>query len=104
MKPGGHPLEELELAILRVAVTQPPSLLGQIKEDTRGTLRAVRRVLPEGSQLLLVVDQLEELFTLVRDPGESQFLPGAASTRRSVIRRVPCGWWSRCGRITTTGR
>ena len=57
MKPGGHPLEELELAILRIAVTQPPSLLGQIKADTRGTLRAVRRVLPEGSRLLLVVDQ-----------------------------------------------
>ena len=73
MKPGAHPLEELELAILRVAVTQPPSLLGQIKEDARGTLRAVRRVMPEDGQLLLVVDQLEELFTLVNDPGDANF-------------------------------
>ena len=73
MKPGTHPLEELELAILRVAVIQPPSLLGQIKEDTRGLLRAVRRVLPEGSQMVLVIDQLEELFTLVKDPAETNF-------------------------------
>jgi type II secretory pathway predicted ATPase ExeA/predicted Ser/Thr protein kinase len=73
MKPGAHPLGELELAILRVAVIQPPSLLGQIKEDKRGLLRAVRRVLPEGSQLILVVDQIEELFTLVRDPEEASF-------------------------------
>ena len=73
MKPGGHPLEELELAILRVAVTQPPSLLGQIKEDTRGLLRAVRRVMPGGSQLLLFIDQFEEIFTLVQDPDEANF-------------------------------
>ena len=73
MKPGAHPLEELELAILRVAIIQPPSLLGQIKEDTRGTLRAVRRVIPEGSHLLLVVDQFEELYTLVRDSRETNF-------------------------------
>ena len=66
MKPGAHPLEELELAILSVAVVQPPSLLGQIKEDTRGLLRAVRRVLPEGGEMVLVIDQLEELFTLVK--------------------------------------
>jgi len=77
MKPGIHPLEELELAILRVAVMQPPSLLGQIKEDTRGLLRAVRRVLPEGSQMILVIDQLEELFTLVRDPEETNFFLGS---------------------------
>ena len=32
MVPGAHPLEELELALLRIAVQQPPSLLGQLKE------------------------------------------------------------------------
>ena len=92
MKPGAHPLEELELAILRVAVIQPPSLLGQIKEDERGLLRAVRRVLPEGSQLILVIDQLEELFTLVRDPDEANFflksIYEAVIDERSPIRVV----------------
>ena len=73
MVPGSHPLEELELALLRVAVHQPPSLLSQIKEDTRGLLRAARRVLPAGAQLLLVVDQLEEAFTLVQDPEVTNF-------------------------------
>ena len=92
MKPGAHPLEELELAILRVAVTQPPSLLGQIKEDTRGLLRAVRRVLPEGSQLLLVIDQLEEIYTLVQDGAEANFFMSsifeAVSDPQSPLRVV----------------
>ena len=73
MVPGSHPLEELELALLRVAVQQPPSLLGQIKEDPRGLLRAARRVLPPDGQLLLVVDQLEEAFTLENQPETTNF-------------------------------
>ena len=36
-------------------------------------LRAVRRVLPEGGELLLVIDQLEEIFTLVEDPEDTAF-------------------------------
>jgi len=92
MKPGVYPLEELELAILRVATIQPPSLLGQIKEDPRGLLRAVRRVLPEGSQLLLVVDQFEELFSLVRNSEESNFFMAsvyeAVSDSQSPLRVV----------------
>jgi hypothetical protein len=72
MLPGTHPLEELELALLRIAVHQPPSLLGQLKEDERGLLRAVRRILPEGSQMLLVVDQFEEVFTQTIDNAEAR--------------------------------
>ena len=73
MVPGSHPLEELELALLRVAVQQPPSLLGQLREDPRGLLRAARRVLPPDARLLLVVDQMEEAFTLVDQPEETGF-------------------------------
>jgi WD40 repeat protein/DNA-binding SARP family transcriptional activator len=66
--PGAYPLEELEAALLRVAVNPPPTLIEQLTEDDRGLLRAAKRVLPEGgSDLLLVVDQLEEVFTLVDD-------------------------------------
>jgi WD40 repeat protein len=74
MVPGGHPLEEMELALLRIAVKEPPSLLDQIEKDERGLLRAVRRVLPKGGELLLVIDQLEEIFTLVEDPEDTAFL------------------------------
>ena len=46
----------------------------QVEEDERGLLRAVRRVLPEGGELLLVIDQLEEIFTLVEDPEDTAFI------------------------------
>lgn len=77
MEPGIHPLEELEAALLRVAVNPPESLLSQLKEDKRGLLRAVKRVLPsdEDIELLLYIDQFEELFTLCDDEAiRTQFM------------------------------
>ncbi len=66
--PGAYPLEELEAVLLRLAVNPPASLLEQLAADDRGLLRAVKRVLPPGrSELLLIIDQLEELFILVED-------------------------------------
>jgi formylglycine-generating enzyme required for sulfatase activity/energy-coupling factor transporter ATP-binding protein EcfA2 len=68
MFPGTHPFEELEVALLRVAVNPPESLLKQLREDERGIARTVKRILPtDDSELLLVIDQFEELFTLVDD-------------------------------------
>jgi hypothetical protein len=67
--PGAHPLEELEAALLRVAVNPPPTLLEQLQDDERGLLRAVKRILPDdpATELVLVIDQFEEIFTLVPD-------------------------------------
>jgi transcriptional regulator with XRE-family HTH domain len=67
--PGAHPLEELELALLRVAADSTRNLAEQLGRDKRGLLRAARLVLPpdDKSELLLVIDQFEELFTLVED-------------------------------------
>ena len=72
MTPSAHPLEELEAALLRVAVNPPEKLLGQLAESERGLLRAVRRILPDDdvTDLVLVIDQFEELFTLVADESE----------------------------------
>jgi len=69
MRPGSHPLDELETALLRVAVNPPDTLRQQLQADERGLLRAVNRILPadETTDLLLVVDQFEELFTLTVD-------------------------------------
>jgi WD40 repeat protein/serine/threonine protein kinase len=69
MVPGAYPFEELEAALLRVAVNPPESLLSQLREDDSGLLRATKRVLPIDPQteILLVIDQFEELFTLVED-------------------------------------
>jgi WD40 repeat protein/DNA-binding SARP family transcriptional activator/energy-coupling factor transporter ATP-binding protein EcfA2 len=66
--PGAYPLEELEAALLRGATNPPVSLLEQLARDELGLLRAVKRILPaDTSELVLVIDQLEELFTLVGD-------------------------------------
>ena len=74
--PGAYPLEELEAALLRIAVNPPGSLREQLEADELGLLRAVKRVLPDdGLDLLLVVDQLEEVFTLVEsDERRAHFL------------------------------
>ena len=69
--PGPNPFEELEAALLRVAVNPPSSLLTQLKE-TRGLIRAVNRILPNDPavELALIIDQFEELFTLLQSEDE----------------------------------
>ena len=82
MLPGKHPLEELEASLLRVAVNPPPSLLAQLKDGNRGLLRAVRRILPadDSVELVLVIDQFEEVFTLVEDEAERALLLESITT------------------------
>jgi hypothetical protein len=65
MTPAPRPFEELEGALSRVAIDPPGTLLEQLAGKPSGLRRVVRQVLPEGSQLVLVVDQFEELFTQV---------------------------------------
>ena len=68
MIPGPHPLEELEEALLRIAVDPPSSILAQLRQDEGGLTRVLEQLLPgDGSELLLLIDQFEELFTLVED-------------------------------------
>ncbi len=70
--PGPNPFEELEAALLRVAVNPPASLLDQLRDGDRGLIRAVNRILPNDAsvELVLVIDQFEELFTLVASEDE----------------------------------
>ncbi len=91
--PGRQPLEELETALLRIAINPPPSLLEQMEADRRGLLRAVKRALPDDdSQLLLVIDQFEELFTQTSDEATRVFfldsLITAVTDPRSCLRLV----------------
>jgi WD40 repeat protein/DNA-binding SARP family transcriptional activator/energy-coupling factor transporter ATP-binding protein EcfA2 len=88
--PGAYPLEELEAALLRVAANPPVSLLEQLASDERGLLRAVKRILPaDTSELVLVIDQLEELFTLVDDENVRRlFLAGIECVVRDPRSRV----------------
>lgn len=68
MLPGSDPFIELEAALLRSSIDAPDSLTEQLRGDDSGLLRAALRLLPdEESRLVLVIDQFEELFTLVAD-------------------------------------
>ena len=79
MTPAPHPFEALEEALLGVAVNPPASLLEQL-EGEHGLQRALRRVLPnDGSQLLLVIDQFEELFTQVDRETAERFINALVS-------------------------
>jgi DNA-binding SARP family transcriptional activator/WD40 repeat protein len=64
MHPGHHPMEELDAALLRVAVHPPAGLLGRLESGPRGLLELADALVPEGTELLLIVDQFEEAFTL----------------------------------------
>jgi serine/threonine protein kinase/WD40 repeat protein/DNA-binding SARP family transcriptional activator len=68
MTPGAQPFEEVGAALRRIAVNDPERLLEQLESNEAGLAGAVERVLPaDGSELLLVIDQFEEVFTLVDD-------------------------------------
>jgi basic membrane lipoprotein Med (substrate-binding protein (PBP1-ABC) superfamily)/DNA-binding SARP family transcriptional activator len=68
MVPAAHPFAEVEAALLRSTLNAPDSLSEQLRDAEQGLLRGALRVLqgPE-SRLVLVIDQFEELFTLVDD-------------------------------------
>lgn len=88
MVPATHPFEQLELALLTVAVKPPTSLLEQLSGN-RGIHRAVERVLPEeSSTLVLVVDQFEELFTQSAPDEAARFVDALVDAVRADHSRV----------------
>jgi WD40 repeat protein/serine/threonine protein kinase len=93
MTPGSRPLDELEVALLRVAADQAGNIREQLERDRNGLLRAVDLILPrDNSELLLVIDQFEELFTLVPDESARthflDILTAAATDLRSRVRII----------------
>jgi len=72
--PGRYPMEELEAALLRIAINPPPTLLEQLMENERGLVRAVKRILPDDdSELVIVIDQFEEIFTQMDNEENRRF-------------------------------
>jgi DNA-binding SARP family transcriptional activator/DNA-binding beta-propeller fold protein YncE/energy-coupling factor transporter ATP-binding protein EcfA2 len=93
MTPGYHPYQALEMALLQVASQPVTGLRDQMQADEQGIDRAIRRVLPEAdSQLVLVIDQFEELFTLTEGEDEREaFLDGlcaAADDGQARLRMI----------------
>ena len=88
MLPGSHPFLELQRALERVAVELPAAVRERFAERDPGALDTVGRVIPDGSELLLVIDQFEELFTMADDSAATAFLDlltGTPMTDRTRI-------------------
>ncbi|MGI9607153.1 MAG: extracellular solute-binding protein [Acidimicrobiales bacterium] len=92
MTPAPHPFEALEEALRSIAVDPPVLLLQVLAGSTDGLQKAVDQALPDdGSQLLLIIDQFEELFTQVDEDTAKRFidaLVGAVSAEHSRLRVV----------------
>jgi WD40 repeat protein len=63
-------MEELEAALLRIAVRPATRLQGILDASTRGLLQAVDVIARTDVEVVLVVDQFEEAFTLTTDERE----------------------------------
>jgi len=69
MHPGAHPFEELASALTRIAVNPPVDLVDLLERGEDGLGMTTSSLLPPGTELVLVIDQFEELFTLLDDEG-----------------------------------
>jgi WD40 repeat protein/DNA-binding SARP family transcriptional activator/class 3 adenylate cyclase len=72
MFPGAHPIDELEAALLRIAVRPVPRLHDRLDSGSRGLLEAADLVAPGQAEVVLLVDQFEEAFTLTAEERERE--------------------------------
>lgn len=72
LMPGSHPLDELAIALRRALPLNDVDIHDEITRDSRGLLRLIKQGLPDDAKVefVLVIDQFEELFSLVGDEGE----------------------------------
>jgi WD40 repeat protein/type II secretory pathway predicted ATPase ExeA len=90
MVPGIDPFNELEAALLRVAVNPSSSLLARLKAGAESFAAAISSVVPDpDATLLLLVDQFEELFTLTDDPeARAGFIDGLVEVATGESARI----------------
>jgi DNA-binding SARP family transcriptional activator/tRNA A-37 threonylcarbamoyl transferase component Bud32/WD40 repeat protein len=102
MIPGPRPFDELEAALNRIAVAPTAGLAETMSATPRGITRAVNSTVPdETSELLLVIDQFEELFTLADEASRAAFLDGLVTAvtdpraRLRVVATIRADHWHR---------
>ena len=77
--PNGRPFEELASGLSAIAVDPAVDLLDQLTEGPAGIRRVLHDMLPaDQSQLVLVIDQFEEVFTQGGVPAAQPFLAALA--------------------------
>jgi DNA-binding SARP family transcriptional activator/WD40 repeat protein/energy-coupling factor transporter ATP-binding protein EcfA2 len=72
MVPGARPFDELQRALLRISPHATAATVGA--PTAEGIERVIRELLPAASDVLLVVDQFEELFTSSEPESRDRFL------------------------------
>ena len=70
MTPGTRPLQQLRTALLSIAVDPMDTLSGKLRSSVNGLTDAIDEVLQIKQDVFLVIDQFEEVFTLVEDEAE----------------------------------
>lgn len=75
LTPGARPLEECAVRLGAMAGLAPGALYGELRDDPENLGRVVRQITARDDdtgdrELVLVVDQFEEVFTLCRDTAE----------------------------------
>jgi class 3 adenylate cyclase/WD40 repeat protein len=93
MVPGAHPFDELATVLGDVSTQSMGDLAAELRSNEHGLLRVGKRLMRElDGDLVLVVDQFEELFSLVADPGVrrsfAESLVEATEDPRSRVRVV----------------
>jgi WD40 repeat protein/serine/threonine protein kinase len=91
--PGTSPINQLAEALLRIATTVPESLPERLADSDNALNDLILTLLPEpGSEMLLVIDQFEELFTLTTNEAERQqtlsLLHKAVTSEQSRLRVI----------------
>lgn len=92
MVPGTAPMAEIEAALRRVATQADEGAIGERLGAPGGLTEIASDLLGDSEHLVLVVDQFEELWTLVESAAErdhfSALLEHAATSDQSVLRIV----------------
>jgi WD40 repeat protein len=106
LSPGAHPLEECAAGLAALGGGFAPDLLRELRRDERSLHLAVLQALaddPEADELLVVVDQFEEVFTVCRDrPERSAFIAAlhtaarAENSRTRVVLGVRSDFYAHC--------
>jgi WD40 repeat protein len=92
MTPGSEPFEQLRTALARVATAALPDVVDGLSRSALALDDVVRIVVPRGTNVVVVVDQFEELFTQTVDDGTRrafvQMLVDTAGEPDAVVRIV----------------
>jgi DNA-binding SARP family transcriptional activator/WD40 repeat protein len=78
MLPGSAPFKELAEALRRVSVENAPGLVDELQAHPRGLATVVARITSPADRMVLVIDQLEELFSLGPAADRDLFLDAVA--------------------------